>query len=157
MNKRLDYAPPVGKPTDYVEGAIAAPAPRLVRCPTCRGEFETPRRWQLACPECGNEWDEENHYKAGQDLRTDIPQYLVLGFLWAGALAIVAVILGFSGYFSWWLFEKDPGAALGVAALFAVASVCMVVIYPRNLRAFCAPSIRVVSWFRGLVGQNIYR
>jgi hypothetical protein len=127
---------------------------RTIRCPHCRREFSTARRWQLACPACAYEWDEENHYKAGQDLKTDAPQYLVLGILWAVAIAMMTVVLGAAGYFVWWLIGQDAGAALSLGALLALATICMVVIHPRSRSSIWAPSKVFVAWLSDLVGWN---
>jgi hypothetical protein len=31
---------------------------RTLRCPRCRQFFQTPRRWQLTCPNCDHKWEE---------------------------------------------------------------------------------------------------
>src|SRR5581483_10630225 len=45
---------------------------RVVRCPRCQQFFSTARRWQLACPECGYEWEEENHFDPSEISAEDL-------------------------------------------------------------------------------------
>ncbi len=55
---------------------------RKIRCPHCMASFETMRRFEMTCPECGYEWEEPSH-------RTVIDWLLELPAKLAGDLFLV--------------------------------------------------------------------
>ncbi len=71
---------------------------REMRCPHCLARFETMRRFEMACPECGFEWEEPSHRSVIDWLR-DLPVqlagdlFLVLPgvclAVWVGLVALV--------------------------------------------------------------------
>jgi len=69
---------------------------RTLRCPKCRQQFETMRRFRLACPECGHEWEEQSHLTTSDklaDARSQVGEYLFMAIAWAIFLAFIAVVL----------------------------------------------------------------
>ncbi|HLF70637.1 MAG TPA: hypothetical protein VI759_00585 [Dehalococcoidia bacterium] len=72
---------------------------REMRCPRCLAIFETPRRWQLVCPDCGHEWEEKTELTFREHLADfSVAEVLGMGVMWlivgfALAVVIVPVIL----------------------------------------------------------------
>src|SRR3954469_8472532 len=106
--------------------------PRVVMCPKCRQRFETMRRFQMACTQCGHEWEEDSKLSAGDklgDFRTDAGEYLFMWACWAGMAARVLgvasiFVIGFLG-----VVERRgaapalPLVLLAVLVVFVVAAV----------------------------------
>ena len=89
------------------EGVQPQRVSRIVRCPHCRQAFSTSRRWQMACPDCGYEWDEANNHRARDDLVETVEEHAVFWTMWllligigVGAFAIIVVFLDEIGFAS---------------------------------------------------------
>jgi hypothetical protein len=110
---------------------------RTLRCPKCRQQFETMRRFRLACPECGHEWAEESHLTASDklaDARSQIGEYLFMLLSWAILLAFIAMVLAIFVIGAVRATERG-GLATGltVVAIFVVIIVAIAGFTRRNM------------------------
>ena len=88
---------------------------RVMRCPRCRQTIGTMRRWRLACPECGHEWEEETVLTTADklaDARTAAAEYLVMAFMWGGLLLILGLVIAFVVWIGTWLAGGSAGLVL---------------------------------------------
>ena len=100
---------------------------RVVRCPRCQQFFSTVRRWQLACPECGYEWEEENHFDPSEIRAEDLMESAAMGLMWVVFCGIVLFVLGLGVAFALLLFSKSAAGgafALGFLTIAGLASAC---------------------------------
>jgi hypothetical protein len=70
---------------------------RTLRCPKCHQQFETMRRFRVVCTECGHEWEEVSVLTREDriaDAREELGQTLVMGFMWAGLICMLTVLVG---------------------------------------------------------------
>jgi hypothetical protein len=113
----------------------------------------------MACPVCGHEWQEENHYNAREQAASNAIEVLVLGAMWLAAIALVCAAVGLLLYVLWTASGGSLGAAIGVALLFAILGVSLLITFA-GYRRYRSPGPRlpIVSfWYRGWLGQNRYR
>src|SRR6188508_1835407 len=85
---------------------------RVMRCPRCRQTIGTMRRWRMACPECGHEWEEETVLTAADklaDARSAASEYLVMAVMWAGLALTVGLVIGFFLFVGWWIAGGSGG------------------------------------------------
>ena len=58
---------------------------RTLRCPRCHQQFETMRRFRVACTECGHEWEEESHRTTADNIADPQKRIRLEAFLRAAA------------------------------------------------------------------------
>jgi len=93
---------------------------RVMRCPKCRQTIGTMRRWRMACPECGHEWEEETVLTAADklaDARSAASEYAVMAVMWAGLAMTVGLVVGFFLFVGWWIAGGIGGLMVGVLLL----------------------------------------
>jgi hypothetical protein len=69
---------------------------RTLRCPKCRQTFETMRRWRMACPECGHEWEEATVLTTGDkvsNVTSQIGEYVFMAVGWGVVLLFCAAVI----------------------------------------------------------------
>ena len=66
---------------------------RLISCPNCMRTFETMRRFQLQCPQCGHTWEERSNRNLIDWLREQ-PANLVGGFIWVVPIVCLLAFIG---------------------------------------------------------------
>ena len=124
----------------YPEGFVSKSDPlgiarqrrgREVRCPHCRATFETMRRFEMACPKCGYEWEEPSHRTIIDSLR-ELPRMIAfVVFLACGSVMIlwvVAMVVVASGLF---IYAGLTHGSVGLVAfgLFMPALLASIVVY----------------------------
>jgi hypothetical protein len=65
-------------------------------CPKCRQKFETVRRFWMACPECGYEWEEESHRTTADTIseaRSEVVGYVFMAVGWDMLLAFIGAVM----------------------------------------------------------------
>jgi DNA-directed RNA polymerase subunit RPC12/RpoP len=104
---------------------------RQIKCPACGVTFETMRRFEMACPECGYEWEEPSHRTIIDSLR-ELPGMIAFGvFVACGSVMIlwvVAMVVVASGLF---IYAGLTHGSLGLVAfgLFLPALLASIVVY----------------------------
>jgi hypothetical protein len=97
---------------------------RAVRCPSCHANFETARRFQMACASCGYEWEEESHRTTGDkvgDVVAELPQRVGFAIIWAGLLVFLCAVFGWIGYLLLGAAQRNAANA-AFAVLFLVVA-----------------------------------
>jgi hypothetical protein len=139
--RRVD-GPQGDQPADLDPQPIA----RVMRCPKCRQTISTMRRWRMACPECGHEWEEETVLTLEDklaDVGSSIGEYAVMAFLWAGLIALPLVFGGLIVYLAWSL----TGSVLG-AVLVILFGFLLLLFYGGVLRSRYDEVERILRWSR---------
>jgi hypothetical protein len=119
--------------------------PRLMTCPKCRQRFETMRRFQLACTQCGHEWQEESKLSAADRFSrftNDAGEYLFMWTCWAaiGALGLLVASFFVVGFLR--VVERRgiatalPLVLVALLVVLIVAAVCRPVYEARERMMF---------------------
>jgi hypothetical protein len=125
---------------------------RVLRCPKCRQSFETMRRWRLACPECGHEWEEASQLGAGDRItrfRDDAFEHLFLWACWAGVTAIVLFV---GAIFVIGFLRVAERGGVGVALPLIAFLVVVILIVAALCRPFYEHQERMMFWRMGWRG-----
>jgi hypothetical protein len=102
---------------------------RLISCPNCMRIFESMRRFQLQCPQCGHAWQERSGRNVIDWLREQ-PANLAGGFIW---VVPVLLLFGFFGTIVYSLAKdvddlEDILAIAPIAAFLFILTAAIVVI-----------------------------
>jgi len=121
--RRLRVDGPEGdEPAEFTPQRVV----RVMRCPRCRQTIGTMRRWRMACPECGHEWEEETVLTAADklaDARSAASEYAVMAIMWAGLALTIGLVLGFFLFVGWWIAGGIGGLVVGVLLLLTMVGV----------------------------------
>ena len=129
---------------------------RVLRCPRCRQSFETMRRFQMSCPECGHNWDEQSIITAGDRvsrLRTNVSEYAVMLFMWGGLLLVFGLGAGLF-VFGIYLLSTRVGLLAGLVLTGIVVAV--LVSWGATARERREEAARAAWWMRGWRPPNLW-
>jgi len=141
--RRLRVDGPEGdEPAEFTPQRVV----RVMRCPRCRQTIGTMRRWRMACPECGHEWEEETVLTAADklaDARSAASEYLVMAVMWAGLALTVGLVIGFFLFVGWWIAGGSGGLIVGVLLLLIMVGL------GGAMRSHNERAARAAWWARG--------
>ena len=133
-------------------GSATHVQPRLMTCPKCRQRFETMRRFQLACTECGHEWEEESKLSAGDRFSrfaNDAGEYV---FMWACWAAMGALGLLVASFFVVGFLRVVERRGIATALPLVLVALLVVLIVAAVCRPFYEGRARMMYWRMGWRG-----
>ena len=126
--------------------------PRLIMCPQCHQRFETMRRFQMVCTECGYEWEEESQLSTGDRFSrftSDAGEYV---FMWAAWAVMGAVALFVASFFVIGFISVVERRGIGTAMPLLLLAVVVALVVAAVMRPMFEWQERMMFWRMGWRG-----
>lgn len=105
---------------------------RRLRCPRCAAEFDTPKRFDLDCPECGHKWQEVSVRSRSEKLGLwlgDVADRVVMPLMLLVAMTFAAGFIAPFFYIFWRYSGFGPLGGLVASLVILAIGICLYVLW----------------------------